>query len=346
MAESFTRAVREELTGVGESRPCGRLAEMAALVRTTGTFHIRGGITDEERYGLHLATTIQAAARRVFTYFRSFGVEADLLTQREARLKRRLIYEVHLRGSPAMLQALNELGILSDSFRLVPGLPWRLLRRRCCKAAFVRGVLIGAGSVNPPWREAHLEIVSPLEDFAADLVELLTRLEFHAGVYSRRGSHVVYLKSREEVAELLALAGAQDAAIKIEEQAVVKDVRARANRLANCDEANLRRTGVAAARQLEAIDYLEERGLLARLPQALQQMARIRREHPYLSLSELADEVPEGLGRSALNHRLRRLTRAAEAAGWGPETAGPYGRIARPSGMSGAGTSTKRRGHG
>lgn len=346
MSESFTRAVREELARVGERRRCCRLAEVAALVRTTGSFHIRGGDTDEERYGLHLTTSVQAAARLVFTHFRSFGAEADLLTRREAHFKRRLLYEVHLRGSAAMLQALNELGTLSDSFRLEMGLPWRLLKRRCCKAAFLRGVVIGAGSVNPPWREAHLEIVTPHEALAGDLARLLEGLAFHAGVYARRGSHVVYLKGREEVAELLALAGAQEAALAIEEQAVMKDVRARANRLANCDEANLRRTSIAADRQLAAIEYLHRQGLLSGLPLALQEMAAIRRGHPSLSLSELAEEVPERLGRSALNHRLRRLVQAAEAAGWRPGGVRAYGRIDGPTETGVAGRPRKRRGEG
>ena len=318
MTAGFTRTVREELAHVIDSRPCCRLAEVSALMRTAGSFHVRGGTTDEERYGVHLATTVQSAARAVYSYFKAFGAECELRTRRESRFQRRLVYEVHLSGSPATLQALNELGVLSDAFRLETGIPARLLRKRCCKAAFVRGCFIGAGSVNPPQTEAHLEIVSAHADFAAAIVRLLESLEFRPGVYVRRGSYVVYLKGREDVAELLALAGAQEAALRIEEQAVMKDVRARANRLANWDQANLGRTSAAALRQGEAIAYLTERGLLDGLPDALREMADLRREHPYLNLSELAAESPGALSRSAANHRLRRLERAAESAGWRP----------------------------
>lgn len=318
MTAGFTRTVREELAHVTDSRPCCRLAEVSALMRTAGSFHVRGGTTDEERYGVHLATTVQSAARAVYSYFKAFGAEGELRTRRESRFQRRLVYEVHLSGSPATLQALNELGVLSNAFRLETGIPPRLLRKRCCKAAFVRGCFIGAGSVNPPQTEAHLEIVSAHADFAAAIVGLLESLEFRPGVYVRRGSHVVYLKGREDVAELLALAGAQEAALRIEEQAVMKDVRARANRLANWDQANLGRTSAAALRQAEAIAYLTERGLLDVLPDALREMADLRREHPYLNLSELAAESPATLSRSAANHRLRRLERAAESAGWRP----------------------------
>ncbi len=316
MASSFTRAAREELARASGGRRCCRLAEVSALVRTTGSFHIRGGSTEEERYGLHLSSTVQGAARLIYSYFKAFGAEGRLLTRREARFQRRLVYEVHLSGSPAMLQALNELGVLSDSFRLDQGLPVRLLRRRCCKAAFIRGCLIGAGSVNRPRGDAHLEIVSPHAEFGAGLVELLQGMDFHPGLYVRRGQQVVYLKGREEVAGLLAMAGAQEAALQLEEEAVLRDVRARANRLANWDQANLRRTSAAALRQEEAIRFLEQHGLIDSLPPALREVAELRREHPYLALGELAAESPTGLSRTAVNHRLRRLEQAAEDAGW------------------------------
>ena len=313
---TFTRGVRDELAHLTETRTCCRLAEVAALLRTAGTFHIRGGVNDEERYGLHVATTVQAAAALVYSYFKSFGAEGHLFTRREPRLRRRLVYEVHFDGSAATLQALNELGVISDRFRLEPGIPARLVKRRCCKSAFLRGCFLGAGSVNPPAREAHLEILTPHEDFAADLAGLLRGLEYHPGVYNRRGAEVVYLKGRDEVAQLLAFMGAQEAALRVEEAAVLKEVRAQANRLANCDEANSRRSSDAAVRQLGAIEYLERAGILGRLPAALQEMADLRREHPYLSLTELADKGGEPLSRSALNHRLRRLVRAAEDAGY------------------------------
>jgi cell division protein WhiA len=312
---SFTREVREELTRQSGSRECCRMAEVAGLVRAIGTFHIRSGGSDEERYGLHLATTVQAAAKLTYSHFKRFGAAGDLLTRREPRFKRRLVYEVHLQGSAATLQALNELGILTDSFRLEQGIPTRLLRRRCCRSAFVRGVLIGAGSVNTPQRDAHLEILTPHEVFAADLAALLRSLGFHPGVYVRRGSHVIYLKGREEVAQLLAFAGAHEAALRLEEESVVKEVREQANRLANADEANLRRASRASRRQIDAISFLEARGLMQTLPPALVEMAELREEFPDLSVIELAAEGPEGLTRSAVNHRLRRLLQAAREAG-------------------------------
>jgi len=315
LGAGFTRAFREELARVEDRQPCCRMAAAAGLVHTAGTFLIRGGAGEDDRYEIRVATTVQGAAKMAYSQFKAFGAEGDLMTRREPRLHQRLVYEVHIKGTPAALQALNEMGALSDSFELDLGISRRLVRKNCCRNAFVRGCLIGAGSANSPQREAHLEIVTSNQAFAADLAKLLDDMRFHPGVRVRRGSHVVYLKGRDEVAGLLGLAGAHEAALQLEEQAVVKEVRSRANRLANCDAANMRRTGAAASRQLEAIEALERSGRLASLPAALREMADLRVRHPYLSLSELAEAGGEGLTRSAVNHRLRRLVEAAERTG-------------------------------
>jgi DNA-binding protein WhiA len=311
----FTRVFREELAHVEDKQSCCRLAAVSGLMHTTGTFLIHGGTTDEERYEIRVATTVQGAARMVYSHFKSLGAEGQLVTSREPRFRHRLVYEVHLPGTPAALQALNEMGVLTDSFGLRAGIaPW-LVKKACCRSAFLRGCLIGAGSANTPQKEAHLEILTPHQDFCNDLVRLLGEMHFHPGHTVRRGSYVVYVKGRDEVAGVLAMAGAHAAALEVEEQAVVKEVRSRANRVANCDSANVRRTGAAASKQLEAIATLERTGRLASLPHALREMAELRSENPYLNLAELAEAGGEGLSRSAVNHRLRRLLEAAEQAG-------------------------------
>lgn len=313
--KGFTRSFREELARVDEREACCRMAAMSGLIHTAGLFLIRGGASEDDRYEIRLSTTIQAAAKMAFSQFKAYGAEGELLTCREPRFQRRLLYELRLKGTPPVLQALNEMGVLSDSFQLEHGIARRLVKKSCCRKAFLRGCLIGAGSANSPLREAHLEIVTSHEVFANDLGRLLGDMQFNPGVRFRRGDYVVYLKGRDEVAGLLALAGASEAALTLEEQAVVKEVRSRANRLANCDAANVRRTGAAAARQIEAVAVLERTGEYALLPPALQEMAELRLRFPYMNLSELAEAGGEGLSRSAVNHRLRRLVKAAEKAG-------------------------------
>jgi DNA-binding protein WhiA len=312
LGPGFTRAFREELARAEEKQACCRLAAAAGLMHTAGSFLIRGGSSESERYEIRIATTVQAGAKLAYSAFKMYGAEGELLTRREPRFQHRLVYEVHLKGTPAALQALNEMGVLSDTFELQPGISRRLVKKSCCRSAFLRGCLIGAGSGNAPQREAHLEILTPHETFAADLARLLAGMEFQPGMRFRRGSYVIYLKGRDEVAGLLALAGAHEAALQVEEQSVVREVRSRANRLANCDSANLRRTSAAASQQLEAISVLQSTGRLETLPAALRDAADLRLRFPYLNLAELAEAGGEGLTRSAVNHRLRRLVQAAE----------------------------------
>jgi DNA-binding protein WhiA len=311
----FTRVFREELARVDDKQACCRLATVAGIVHTAGTFHIRGGSSDEERFEIRVATTVQGAARIVYSHFKALGAEEQLVTSREPRFLHRLVYEVHVPGTPAALQALNEMGVLSDSFALKTDIaPW-VVKKSCCRSAFVRGCLMGAGSANQPEKEPNLEIVTPHQDLCVDLVRLLSDMDFHPGHTLRRDSYVVYVKGRDEVAGVLALAGAYAAALEVEQQGVMKEVRARANREANCDSANVRRTGVAASHQLEAIATLQRSGRLGALPLALRQMADLRMENPYLNLAELAEAGGQGLTRSAVNHRLRRLVQAAEETG-------------------------------
>lgn len=288
---------------------------MAGLVHTAGTFLIKGGTREEERYEIRVTTTVQVAVRMVYSYFKSLGAEGRLMTSRETRLRHRLVYEVRVPGTAAALQALNEMGVLTEGFGLRAGIaPW-LTKKACCKRAFLRGCLIGAGSVNTPQKETHLEIVTSNQELCDDLVAMLAGMHFHPGSSVRRGSYVVYLKGRDEVAGILAATGAQAAALEVEEQSVLKEVRARANRVANCDSANLRRTGAAASRQLEAIAVLQKSGRLERMPDALREMAQLRVENPYANLNELTEAAGQGLTRSAANHRLRRLVEAAEGSG-------------------------------
>jgi hypothetical protein len=108
LGSGFTRAFREELARAEDKHPCCKMAAVAGLVHTAGNFLIRGGTTEAERYEIRVATTVQAAAKMVYSHFKSLGAEGELLTCREAHLQHRLVYEVRLRGSPAALQALNE----------------------------------------------------------------------------------------------------------------------------------------------------------------------------------------------------------------------------------------------
>ena len=193
--------------------------------------------------------------------------------------------------------------------QLAAGWSWAEARP-CDRRAFLRGVLL-AGSVSVTGSGPHVEFVFADQARARELRRRLAELDVHAGSLVRRGRHVVYLKGREQLGAVLRLTGANRALLDLEAESVARDVRNRVNRLLNAEEANLGRTVRAADRQLRAIDRLEWRGELSRLPDVLRETAARRRRHPDADLDSLAAGL--GVSRSAVNHRLRRLVALARA---------------------------------
>jgi hypothetical protein len=187
-----------------------------------------------------------------------------------------------------------------------PPAEWRpTFAKACDRRAFLRGLLLGAGSVSSGSGGPHVEFVFRDGRAADELLRLLAQSDVHASRMERRGHHVVYLKGQEEIANLLRLTGANRALLDFEAHRVSREVRNRLNRLVNAEEANLARTVRAADRQLQAIARLEAHGELERLNQGLRETAAHRRRHPDADLDTLASGL--GISRSAMNHRLRRL---------------------------------------
>ena len=179
----------------------------------------------------------------------------------------------------------------------------------CDRRSFLRGALLGSGSISFTASGPHVEFVLLDAADAATLIDLLAAMGVRARSALRRGHHVVYLKGQDEIATLLGLMGANRGVLELETQRVGRDVQARLNRLLNAEEANIGRTVRAADRQLAAIDRLERDGTLARLASALRETAATRRRMPDADLDTLASAL--GVSRSAVNHRLRRLVELA-----------------------------------
>ncbi len=179
----------------------------------------------------------------------------------------------------------------------------------CDRRSFLRGVLLGSGSISFGSAGPHVEFVQADASAAEELRAALATLDVRALIVERRGRHIVYLKGQEEIAALLRLVGANRGVLELETARVGRDVRARLNRLLNAEEANLGRTVRAADRQLSAIARLEAEGSLGALAPALRETAAARRRMPDADLDTLS--VTLGVSRSAVNHRLRRLVELA-----------------------------------
>ena len=184
--------------------------------------------------------------------------------------------------------------------------------RSCCRSSFLRGAYLAAGSVTDPNASYQLEIVTGRPEVTSQLKKILSGAGISAKVTVRRGLEVLYTKDAEVISELLAQMGAANGMMELENMRIVKEIRNSVNREVNCDTANISRITKAAGRCLEDIRMIEQGPGLSSLPAELLEIAELRREYPDISLAELGNLLDPPLGKSGVNHRLRRLHRIAE----------------------------------
>jgi DNA-binding protein WhiA len=298
---AFGERVRRELTERPPRRRCCSGALLCGLFRHAGTLELSGdGVAVRAELG------DAAAARLAFTLVRELGGDGQLVWFREPRFDRGTRVLVRLHGDRS-LQLLHEVGVLSTGLAPLAEPPRRLLQRRCCRASYLRGAFVAAGSVSAPRAPGHLEIrVSEPE--GARLVQRVARTDgIPLQVTVRRGQAVAYAKGKQTIRELLAHIGAHDAVLTLDEAEVMSRIRERANRATNCDEANLARLGAAARAQAAAIAELD----LDDLDRRLRQVADLRLLHPDLSLAELGRRARPPLAKSTVAGRMRLLVSAA-----------------------------------
>jgi DNA-binding protein WhiA len=238
---------------------------------------------------------------------RAAEADSEIVSYREPRFGRRNLVALRLHG-PRSLQLLHELGVLSSGLRPLPAPPRRVIARRCCRGAYLRGALVAAGSVSAPREPGHLELRAEDADAADLLAAVAGEDALLLRVAVRRGHAVAYSKSKRTIRDLLVHVGAHDAALSFEEAAVISATRERANRQTNCDEANLARQGAAARAQREAIRRID----LDQLAVPLRQVAELRLRHPDLSLAELGHRARPPLPKSTVARRMRQLLSAAD----------------------------------
>jgi DNA-binding protein WhiA len=251
-----------------------------------------------------------AVARRAFSLLRAFGVDSEIRTYRRRAFEGGTRYQLHVAGDERALQVLHEAGILSSRLTPLEHPPRRVVARACCRASYLRGALLGGGSLSGP-RSPHLEIRSAGPEGAGFLAWLVAGDGARLGVLDRGRHAVAYAKGLESIADVLAIAGASDVVLLFEERAVIAATKSRANRLANADHANLVRTSRAAHDQLLAVAQLRTRGELGRLPARLQEIAELRERHPTLPLRELAAKCSPPTTKAAAYRRLRKLQELA-----------------------------------
>ncbi len=186
-----------------------------------------------------------------------------------------------------------------------------LLKKECCRRAFVRGLFVGCGMICDPEKEYHLELTFATPAQTEGVLAVLSRCKFSPKLTIRRGRYTLYFKESGQIEDFLAFIGDNNGMFELSNIRIYKDLRNAANRKTNCDMANLDRTVAVAARQVEDIRLIAERMGLDSLSDELKQTALLRLENSEMSLAQMSREL--GIGRSGVNHRLKKLSELAES---------------------------------
>ena len=307
---SFTTDIKKELTGLETGRKCCQLAQLTGFIRFAGSIVIIGG-----KPGLKVTTDNPAVARLFITLVKEyFGTKTALQIESGQLMSKGRSYSLTITpemNAEAILRELGILGVLEGSNYIKDGLESANYKKRCCKKAALRGIFLAAGSMSDPGKAYHLEISCASSAIASDVKKLLGSFGLKGKLVSRRNKEIVYLKDAEQISEFLAVLGCNKQLFKFEDIRIAKEIKNKANRINNCEGANLDKTVNAAQKVISDINYIEKTVGLDYLPGKLRETAVLRRDNPELALSELAQLFDPPLGKSGLYHRLEKISEAA-----------------------------------
>lgn len=303
---SFTTEVKEELSRVeGGCSHCEN-ATLAALIRIEGTLLMKG----QGAYALEIATDSPVVARFIIkALHESYQLTTDL-TMRRSVLHKTPNWLIEVPAQPGLNEALEQLGVLSKE-GIERGIDPELIRKQCCVAAYLRGVFLGSGFISNPRGDFHFELKVETQATADRIVELLQERGIKARAIQRRNSYLIYLKSGAAISSFLALVGAHQSALKMENERVVKSVRNDVNRRVNAEIANQAKASAASVDQIMKIRFVLDHRDISSLPKALRDYIDLRLAYPDATLKELGEAADPPLSKSAINHRVRRLDELA-----------------------------------
>ena len=287
---SFSSHVKEELSRqVSPARHC-QIAETAAILSLCGKVHI----TEDNSYTIRIHTENVAVARKYFTLLKkAFNIRADVAIRRNAFLKKNRTYTVAVRKNEDAVRVLQAARLLcedGDVYENMSVVKNLIIQNSCC----------------------HFEIVCASMEKAEQLKEIIATFSIEAKIVVRKKYYVVYIKEGSQIVEILSVMEAPVALMELENIRILKEMRNSVNRQVNCETANINKTVSAAVKQLEDIEYIRDTVGLDYLPESLAEIAQARLERPDATLKELGEALSPPVGKSGVNHRLRKVSAIAE----------------------------------
>lgn len=335
---SFSSEVKGELARLENTKKCCMLAEIAGFLRVSSAIKLAGG----GRFGLIVSTESAATARHFKTliqnYFRNNAELAvgDSQMPGAKNRKNRNRYYLNISPDEKSMQILRETGMMliregDDYFS--DGIYQPVIRSKCCRRSYLRGMFLGCGTISDPRKGYHLEFVLDKEQTANDLRKMIgTFVDLSANMTRRGDSYIVYVKKAQYISDILGIMGADNAILEFENIRISKSLHGDVQRMINCDNANVDRTLSAAEEQtgwLRTIaeqengrnalpEELSDPGSsfwsegLRHLPSQLKEVAFLRLYKPEANLSDIGESLTPSLGKAAVSKRFARIKAIAE----------------------------------
>ena len=308
---SFSHNVKDELYAVVPGARHCQIAELSAMLSMAGRIY-----TDVK--GRHVIKVVSENRCVVdkcrLLIYKAFSYEADC-TVRYNRESNNTTYIITVSASSVAIKILLATrlmdvdGSINKDFALVNTIG---INSQCCKRAYLRGAFLAGGSISDPEKSYHFEIVSSGSERAGQIADAMKFFELDARIVERRRYYVVYLKEGAQIVDMLNVMEAHASLLKLEDMRVLKEVRNSINRQVNCETANLNKTVNAAVKQIEDIEYIQKTIGLEELDEGLEEIARLRLNNPDTPLKELGTMLSVPVGKSGVNHRLRKISQIAE----------------------------------
>lgn len=306
---SFSSKAKNNLARNKSEGKCCQKSELSALIRVSGSIGLKG----LNHVVLTINTENAAVARLIFTLFKKvYQLQTEVIVNKQNTFKKSNMYSIQLDDAREILQDLEILSKQGGFLSINEDIPSFTKDKDCCKRAYLRGIFLGGGSVSDPEKGYHLELITHSEGFCEHLVAFISDYELKVKYVERKGNYVVYMKEGDSIVDFLNIIGAHATLLKFEDIRIIKQVRNNVNRVVNCETANLNKVIDAAYTQIEAIEKIHRTIGISALKPKLIEVAELRLDNPDISLKELGELLDPPVGKSGVNHRLKKIVQIAD----------------------------------
>lgn len=308
---SFSAKVKGEVSRITDMSLEESRALLSAIMKVSGSI----SMGSNKQFSFKVTTENPAIARLTFKVLKEhFKIHTRLLVRRSNSLKKNNVYMVIITEEMGLRDFLYDIKVLEDKENIMSinyTIPEELIDTELTRKAYIRGAFLGAGSISNPEKTYHLEFIAHNQGYAKELSRVVNSYNLNSKVIKRKNSYIVYLKEGEQIVDALNIMGAHSNLLYLENVRIMKEMRNNVNRLVNCETANLSKTVNAAVRQIQCIKLIERELGLKRLPENLREIAELRLKYPDEALKDLGMMLDPQVGKSGVNHRLRRIEKIA-----------------------------------